>query len=343
MVDGVNVVNGKRIAELRVLDEDDPYHSSNFDNSYYYLTDKVYRIEYDTKGRLFKIICGLVVVAQFDYDLKTINLLGTNYIFSLNNSGYISQIGSYVINYDSNGYFIGVEHPYGKSSLVYEGNKLTKALTENYNANRTTSYYIRSGQDITNGNLLFFINKSSPVKRLFQEESGYTAKVISLIAYQTGLLGKIAKQCLELKEMNETSVIGDYHAENKDEEFRFTFVWEDINDKRDHSRDHFVTDMIFFKSGTGIYNWRYGWVEATNYLGFENRSSESVTLTGIYVMNPVTEYESHNFLIANKEVAAGETYDFSIKYQGSMNEVKIRCEYYYNNKRYSIEKDNLIP
>lgn len=216
LVDGVNVANGKKIKELRIKVIGEGIHS--------------YSMDYDAKGRLHKIYTYSsntpYEIASFDYDLRTATIMKINYIFTLNDAGFISQIGFYTLNYNSDGYLIGVDQPYGNSSLLYANNDLTKALTVNFNANRTTTYFCHYGQDTTNGELVIFVNSSSPLKKRVYEESGYQAKVISLIAYQSGLLGKIVKQCLYLKDSSETSALFEYHRERDETEIRFSFVCE---------------------------------------------------------------------------------------------------------------------
>ena len=71
---------------------------------------------------------------------------------------------------------------------------------------------------------------------------------------------------------------------------------------------------------------------------FSNNSSESVTLTGIQMIDGVTGAEGNNMLTENVEVVAGETkgYTITVGVLG-IQQPKVRFTYRYNQNSYIVE------
>lgn len=234
--DGVNVVVGKKLMELKVMD------NSNSGLAHY-------KVEYDSKGRMSKIIGeyfktdyfefdwwspDYVVIndnikyyptgeytelATIDYDLRIVTLFLSKskiwYNFTLNNDGYISQIGTTVLNYDSNGYLTGVDEVKGISTLVYDSNDLIKASVSKIADGNLSLYYITYGNQDNEGDLYIKVKRSDDKKNYDNALWKIDDKdAICLIAYQSGLFGKVSKSVLHLRNKNEAQALLGYEAEN---------------------------------------------------------------------------------------------------------------------------------
>ena len=210
VIDGVNVNNGKKLSRLDI-------NLNGVSSSV--ITEKL-RIFYDSKGRLTNVIWtngfkyengkyseGEVDVMRIDYDLRVVNIndgySSANYMFSLNDKGYISQIGNCSCSYDSYGYLTRVENVTEIWSLAYNEGELIKSLVSNLRNGNMQIYYMFYGDSSDSGELMFYMNSE---KDKSYGRNPYQA-VMSFIAYQSGLFGKITNHCTYLSRSNETSAV----------------------------------------------------------------------------------------------------------------------------------------
>ncbi len=104
--------------------------------------------------------------------------------------------------------------------------------------------------------------------------------------------------------------------------------------------DESVTSMITASFGGGAYSSINGVIQSGSQLmwRFSNNSSESVTLTGIQMIDGVTGAEGNNMLTENVEVVAGETkgYTITVGVLG-IQQPKVRFTYRYNQNSYIVE------
>lgn len=108
----------------------------------------------------------------------------------------------------------------------------------------------------------------------------------------------------------------------------------------DHSNDNLVTDNISASFAGGAYTSMNGLITNGSQLSwrFSNNSTESVTLTGIQLINGATGVESNNLLPSETEVAAGISLAYTITVGAlGIQQPKIRFTYHYNNKQYNVE------
>ena len=235
VVDGVNVNNGKKLSKLSIQ-----VPSDYGNDSYTYNL----RINYDSKGRLSKVIWtngskyengkyieGEVEMLKIDYDFKVINFMPSetyynkDYMFTLNEKGYISQLGDCSITYDSYGYLSKAENMKFIYSLAYEEGELIKSLANNLKKDNIEIYYMFYGEDKDKGDLLFYMNTTSS-NRLGDRTD--IQGVMLFIAYQAGLLGKMTNHCTYLQRANETTAILQKKSENSNKNYniRCSFVFE---------------------------------------------------------------------------------------------------------------------
>lgn len=221
IVDGVNVLSGKKLVELKitVFDENSPSYERSL------------RIKYDSKGRMIKVLGEAMEwdyqsqkpistgkyneIATIDYDIRIIsssyynNGSFSSYSFSLNEDGYISQIGRCHLYYDSNGYLKEVNDPWYASNLIYEESDLLKASLSPFSGGNLTLYYVTYGNTNNQGDLYIKIKRTDSLLKYTWTEIS-TPQLLSLIAYQAGLFGKVTKSCLRLNDSKEASAIFDY-------------------------------------------------------------------------------------------------------------------------------------
>lgn len=237
-VDGVNVTTGKRLSELR-FEYGDEYGNVAL--------PLVYKAEYDSKGRINKILFKDIeykydkekkeyipnyigefsAIAIIDYDLRVVKIFDINdskysesYGFVLNENGYVSQIGACTLNYDSNGYLVGVERPKGIGDLFYTNNDLVKASLSNLIKGNITLYYVSYGNLENQGDLFLNILRSNMTIHFNKADIAY------LIAYQSGLFGKVAKTFIPLNSKSESTVLLDYKDSKYSYSFKMTFICE---------------------------------------------------------------------------------------------------------------------
>lgn len=220
IVDGVYVPDGKKLTQLQLSGQNE------YDSSEYLIK---FDMKYDAKGRLTNISYytdnyAITNLATIDYDLKTITL--SNYVdspyhsysFSLNSEGYISKIGTCDIIYDANGYVYKVRDNKGISTLVFDSGDFIKAAVEPLISGNTKLYYAFYGNDSSTGDL--YVSVSGNVNSYAYLDF---KAVISLIAYQSGLFGKISRCITNLRE-NSSRAIGKYETNKNSRTYRFTFV-----------------------------------------------------------------------------------------------------------------------
>lgn len=232
IVEGVNVKNGRKLVKLDIQTESTkmgvPQETAKL------------KIAYDAKNRLSKVtltngryynngnyVDGEIDVMKIDYDFKMVTISNgrssTNYLFALNDKGYISQISNCSCNYDSYGYLTGVENSSEIWTLAYNEGELIKSLVNNLRKNNIEIYYMFYGEDQRTGDLLFYMN--SEKDHSYGRNS--TLATMCFIAYQAGLFGKITNHCTYLTKSNETSAILERKNEKNSNIFRaycsFTF------------------------------------------------------------------------------------------------------------------------
>ena len=221
VVDGVNVNTGRKLVQLYI---DDVYKL---------------RIDYDMKGRLSKVIQinsryenGEQVdvatdILNVDYDFKLISYNYYNrkfdYMFSLNEKGYISEIGGCRCKYDSYGYLTGTENSDYIFSIAYEEGELVKAMVNNLTKDKIDITYIIYGEDPSKGDLLFYMNTTTPFGNMRNVEA-----VLLFIAYQSGLFGKMTNHLSYFSKSSETSAILKKKNEQKGKQMQVhcTFKYE---------------------------------------------------------------------------------------------------------------------
>ena len=233
VIDGVNVNNGKKLTRLEIL----PQTSSSTTTDYNYKL----RVVYDSQGRISSVIWANgqkyesgkyveseVELMRIDYDLRLVNIYNgyssLKYLFSLNDKGYISQIGNCSCSYDSYGYLTGVENITEIWSLAYNEGELIKSLVSKLKNGNMLLYYMFYGENSSTGELMFYMNGEK------YEDYGRNPiqAVMCFIAYQSGLFGKITNHCRYLSKSNETSAVLERNNEQNSNKFvvRCKFTYE---------------------------------------------------------------------------------------------------------------------
>lgn len=199
VIDDVNMDKTKKLVEL------------SFDES------TKLSISYDNIGRMSKVMLfselyESKVLLKIDYDLRVIEFNDEYYysdsdsfnkcMFSLNNKGYISQIGSCTCTYDSYGYLTGVENSKEIWTLSYQEGELVKSLVNNF-TDGPEIYLMFYGENKDSGELLFYMNTEKEKKYIHRSVQA----VLCFIAYQAGLFGKITNHCTYLSKSNETAAV----------------------------------------------------------------------------------------------------------------------------------------
>ena len=228
---GVNVYGGKKLIELNVWQEEMNIPSCIL-------------LEYDSKGRLSQISSKDIerqyhdgeynysytgnnsVLATIDYDIRVISYFKNSYSntsvgFSLNNDGYIDQLGTCTLNYDTNGYLTGVEDNHGITTLAYNDNDLFKASMSPLTSGNIKLYYVTYGKKTDTGEL--YIHGKQDRDR-YNRLSFDNRTVIAFIAYQVGLFGRVSKTFLNLRNKNETSAFIDCEDDYKTYSYKITYV-----------------------------------------------------------------------------------------------------------------------
>lgn len=216
IVDGVNVINGKKLVGLEI----DADNSSSPINV---------RIDYDSKGRMSKILFEKVKFdkqtykyyltgefeeyASVDYELRIVSLKldsynysHMSYHYSLNNDGYISQIGTCILDYNQSGYLTGVNETRGISTLAYEANDLLKASVSELSLGNIALYYVTYDNVDNEGTLFVRVKRTDDKKK----SSIDVKDVICFVAYQSGLFGKVCKSVVNVTSKSEAYALFDY-------------------------------------------------------------------------------------------------------------------------------------
>lgn len=227
-VGGVNVITGKKIVELSLTGVPS-YYGGGWNSHITYI------IEYDSEGRLKKIASKEIdntsiysEIASIDYELRILtykSYYGSSIMFnfSLNNKGYIEQIGPCSLTYDQNGYLVGVEDLYGVSTLVYKDDDFIKSSVSPLLKGKTRLYYVSYGNATDKGDLYIRGQSTSdPKSRLSYDNRS----VACFIAYQAGLFGKISKTIMNLKNEQQASAILDYKDDYNSGDVKISFVWQ---------------------------------------------------------------------------------------------------------------------
>ena len=108
----------------------------------------------------------------------------------------------------------------------------------------------------------------------------------------------------------------------------------------DHSNDYLVTEKISASYINGAHAKINGYISVGSKLSwrFVNESSSTVTLTGIKLINGVTNFQGNNLLSEECDIAPGESQDYTITVSGErIQQPVIRFTYRYNQKLYSVE------
>lgn len=229
-VDGVNVANGKRIKEIYYYDDNNTKNLA-------------FKVDYDTKGRITSILCKasrydynqkiyveeFYEVAKIDYDLKVLKVCDSynleksvGFGFALNESGFISQIGTCTLKYDTKGYLINVDEPRGISTLAYDANDLIKASVTTFRRGEMDLYYVTYGNDNSQGDLYVRIHNTEQRLKNVLNIPGY----VGLIAYQAGLFGRVSNSFMNLKNQDEASTLFEFQNDYKSESIKLTYVYE---------------------------------------------------------------------------------------------------------------------
>ena len=188
-----------------------------------------YRLNYDSKGRLTNIISGYSSdnigeiqereIARIDYELHVLTCGKKNYIINFNESGYISDLFNTHLTYDSKGYLIGVDATKTYTTLAYESNELTKSSILNMKTDKMQLCYVTYEKDNKEG--VLYVRLSSYDKNFIHTDIIEEKDIIGLIAYQCGLLGKVSKTILRLRDKKEAKAL--FKSESNDKESKY--IW----------------------------------------------------------------------------------------------------------------------
>lgn len=234
IIDGTNVSQGKKLVELYL----------NPDSIYSFIDH--YKVEYDTKGRLSKLLKEnyyrkgdffsweyytkgeYSVILQMDYDFRVITTnpessYRRQYGFALNKDGYISLIGKATINYDENGYLTGIDDLKESSLYAYnDDNEFIKAAVSPISSGNMRLFFVTYGNQQNNGDIYVRVSRTY--------ESGKSVyisdhAVMYFVAYQAGLFGKVTNTVINLKSKNEAKALFDYDNEKKKTSGKIKFVF----------------------------------------------------------------------------------------------------------------------
>lgn len=212
VVDGVNV-NTKKLKEITIIDYKDGNSQTTTLNYHFNIT-------YDPKGRLSTVTLSdytyydnnsgvekttSVEMLKIDYDLHVAQInevyRQASQMFTLNSKGYIAQIGKCTCSYDYDGYLTRVESNNEIWSLVYNDGDLLKSAVSKLAKGNIKMYYFFSGEDTNTGELYFRMNTPDNLVH----NDNFTQSILSFIAYQSGLFGKISKFCTSLSKSNQSN------------------------------------------------------------------------------------------------------------------------------------------
>ena len=126
------------------------------------------------------------------------------------------------MKYNSKGYLVDVEGPEKIGSISY-GDDFIDASVSNIIYGKIALYYFTYGNKGNQGDLYFNI----------QNKGGYTYSffikhevIFSLIAYQSGLFGKVVESIFNLKNRDEAMALVSYIEDFTSYNIRMTFISE---------------------------------------------------------------------------------------------------------------------
>lgn len=214
-VDGVSVVNGKKLVELNIAIDEYNYK---------------FKVDYDKSGRMTRITIDNIEIAKIDYDLRDVTIIKNSYSskylsygFILNNDGFISQIETCSLTYDSNGYLTDVEEANKYSILSYNSNDLIKASVSGLTAGNLSLYYVTYGDSDSSGDLYVKVNRNDGNSKGSFDYFN-TDNVVCLIAYQAGLFGKVSKSVMNFRNKKDANAFFEYINNSKSSTGKITFV-----------------------------------------------------------------------------------------------------------------------
>ena len=245
LVDGVHV-NSRKLMALDV---------SMQDNSYIFH----YKMSYDSKGRLNKIIMPFtytsyhdgiteeetedVQILNIDYDLKLVEFFEKikgvynsetqtyerQYVmsrcyFTLNNNGFISRFGDCELSYNKEGYLVGANSAKDMWTFAYDNGDIIKYMVESLKTGNIDIYYAYYGEK--EGDLYFVVNSQGKLATNWDEAD--VRRITLLIAYHAGLFGNISKHCINLPNSSSKNAILEQICD-KDKSsliFRCSFVFD---------------------------------------------------------------------------------------------------------------------
>jgi len=216
IIDGTNVSQGKKLVEL-YLNPDNIYSSIRH-----------YKVEYDSKGRLSKLLKGNSVILQMDYDFRVITIepessYRRQYGFALNKDGYISLIGKATINYDENGYLTGIDDLKESSLYAYnDDNEFIKAAVSPISSGNMRLFFVTYGNQQNNGDIYVRVSRTYEAGKSVDISDH---AVMYFVAYQAGLFGKVTNTVINLKSKNEVNALFDYDNEKKKTNGKIKFVF----------------------------------------------------------------------------------------------------------------------
>jgi hypothetical protein len=205
-----------------------------------------YKMIYDSIGRISKI---LFIVPErgktyseltyerviIDYELRVVKILDIGYYnsyyyygFNLNEDGFVSQLGTCTMKYNSKGYLVDVEEPNVINTLTFDGNDLIEASVSNMKYGSLTLYYATYGNIDNQGDLYFSIKRDD--KQYYYGDDYYniiSRNVIPcFLIYQSGLFGKVNERVMNFKNKNVASSLIDYIDNRYSYSFKMTFISE---------------------------------------------------------------------------------------------------------------------
>lgn len=212
--DGINVSTGKKITELSIFNNDDKDLG-------------VFNVEYDSKGRLSKIIYKYPNYNYFislDYNFREVTISQTRsgtitYGFFINDDGYVSQLGTCTLTY-KNGYLVGTEIPKAIGQLTYDSNELIKGSLSNVIDGSIYFSYITYGNIENQGDLIINIQNTD------DDYSLGILDIAAFIAYESGLFGKVSKSFIHLQNETEMSYLFNYSNKKYKNSLRLKFKCE---------------------------------------------------------------------------------------------------------------------
>lgn len=226
-IDGVNVNKGKKLVELSIDTESQTLPLD-------------IKINYDSQGRMCDFLYNVVnykndynsyeytgefkELLNIDYDMHIVRYGSNNsslYGFTLNKDGYICQLGTISFKYDTNGYLQEIEDAQCISTIGYNENEIIKASATNFKSGNVTLYFVTYGNMGNTGELYVRIERNDKSKH--DKYNNVLNAMYFLIAYQSGLFGKVSKRILNLKNEREKNAFLDYI---KGDIIKFNFVWQ---------------------------------------------------------------------------------------------------------------------